>query len=137
MKLKIENQEKRIGTFQQVVMNGYEKMQKKRLYYIINYGQYRKSIYTYENLSINNENSILIICDSLSMRTFSILSLLNRQITVYDPRFNKSEYALKQILESSKYDAILFSAGALGILQSKNYGLKDLYENNKVINKVN
>ena len=133
MRLKIENQEKRTGRFQQVVMNGYEKLQNKRPYYITNYGQYGKSIYTYENLNTSNKYNILFICDSFSMRTFSILSLLNKQVTVFDPRFNKSDDALKQILKSNKYDVILYSAGTTGLLLA-NYGLKGLYENNRVIN---
>lgn len=124
MQLYIENKKAREGSFQTVAMNGYEKLQKKRLYYVTNYGHFGKSLYTYENLNVSNDHNILIICDSLSMRTFSILSLINKKVTVYDPRFNKSDTAFKKILASNKYDAILFSTGTLDILLSKNYGLK-------------
>lgn len=124
----------RKGSFQEVAMNGYEKLQRERLYYVTNYGQYQRSVYTYENFKVNNNNKLLIICDSFVMRTFSFLSLINKKVTVYDPRFNKSDETLKKILESEKYDAILFSTGTLGLLFANNYGLKGLYENNKVIN---
>ena len=119
LELYVGDKKMREGTFKEVVMNGYETMNNKRLYYITNYGQYSESVYTYKNLNINNGHNILYICDSFSLRTIAMLTLLNKNVTVFDPRFNKIDDLFVKILAKNKYDAILFSAGTVGIMYGK------------------
>lgn len=107
--MKLENPSQsliREGTFEQVCMNGYRNAPSNyRTYRVTDYMQYPSPYYIFTNNLLEN-NNVLIIGDSISMRTAAYLTLLCHSVTMLDPRsFNQNDY-LKESLKQ-EYDAVL------------------------------
>lgn len=92
-------------------------------YYVLNYGFFTIPIYQIENLITKNNYNILFISDSVSTRLISYFALLNKKITVFDPRFNKDSNALLNLIKNNKYDCIVMTIGEPSILYSSNLGI--------------
>lgn len=98
----------REGDFASVLINGSLNDPNAGIYtyWITDYMQYPSPYYTIEN-NLINENHILVIGDSMSMRTIAYLSLLCQNVTFLDPRsFGNTDY-LTQELDQNQYDAVL------------------------------
>ena len=116
---KVGNQT-RAGTFQTVVMNGYENRETIDLYtyWITDYGQYPQPYYQYQNNLNPNAPRLLIIADSLFMRGISFLSLACSNVTVVDTRFMQGVPYVEQALAERSYDAVIVCGSSASFLQS-------------------
>lgn len=97
------------GTFEQVVLNGYENNPYDiYTYWVTDYGHFGSPCYYYDNnLAPDTAPKVLFICDSAAMRTFSYLSLACKKVTVLDPRiFNAMPY-VEYELGTETYDAVV------------------------------
>lgn len=92
-------------------------------YYILNYGFFTVPVYQIDNLLTKNNYNILFISDSVSTRLISYFALLNKKITVFDPRYNKDSNALLNLIKNNKYDCIVMTIGEPSILYSSNLGI--------------
>lgn len=92
-------------------------------YYVLNYGFFTVPVYQIENLITKNNYNILFISDSVSTRLISYFALLNKKITVFDPRYNKDSNALLNLIKNNKYDCIVMTIGEPSILYSSNLGI--------------
>lgn len=106
----------RNGSFEAVCLNGYRgRVQSNmRLYYVTDYLQYPSPYYRITN-DLVEDNDILVIGCSMSMRTTAYLTLLCRSVTVLDPRsFSGVDYLEKALQDD--YDAVILfpSANLLG-----------------------
>ncbi|MDD6036167.1 MAG: hypothetical protein PUC30_08280 [Lachnospiraceae bacterium] len=79
--------QRKIGTFEETVMNGYPKTGDAYTYWVTDYFSYGQAGITYDNLLNEEGLNILFICDSIGYRTASYLSLFVDSITILDPRF--------------------------------------------------
>ena len=101
----------RSGEFRDSVMNGL-KSNDYRSYWVTNYLQWPSPYYNIENKNID-KNNILIIMDSLGLRTAAYLSLLCNNVTILDSRYFNGVNYFENALTKKQYDAII-------ILQSSN-----------------
>lgn len=92
-------------------------------YYVLNYGFFTVPVYQIDNLLTKNNYNILFISDSISTRLISYFALLNKKITVFDPRYNKDSNALLNLIKNNKYDCIVMTIGEPSILYSSNLGI--------------
>lgn len=92
-------------------------------YYVLNYGFFTIPVYQIENLITKNNYNILFISDSVSTRLISYFALLNKKITVFDPRYNKDSNALLNLIKNNQYDCIVMTIGEPSILYSSNLGI--------------
>lgn len=123
LKVTIEQDVVNTGSFQEVLMHGYEKNNIYNQYYVTNYGFFTKVLFYIENLMVDNDYNILFIADSLSTRFISYFALLNKKITVFDPRFNHNSSLLVDLIKNNKYDCIVMSIGEPSILYKSNLGI--------------
>lgn len=98
------------GNFNSTILNFSEKPSNS--YYVTDYLQWPSPYYTILNERVDNENTIVVIMDSLGLRTTSYLSLLFKEIIVLDPRYFDGKDYLTDILNANKVDAVV-------IIQSK------------------
>lgn len=100
------------GTFEEVCLNRSKRDYNTtaRTYRVIDYLQWPSPYYSITNNEIGSKN-ILVIGDSMSMRTAAYLSLLCHSVTILDPRyFNETDY-LKSVLNYD-FDAVILFATA-------------------------
>ncbi|HML68358.1 MAG TPA: hypothetical protein PKA81_08170 [Clostridia bacterium] len=95
------------GTFKEVLTNGFEAQNNPSIYWVTNYGQFPQPSYSYENLLAPHGPKILVIADSIMMRTNTFLSLNTSLLTVLDPRAFKSTDNLAEFLQLYSYDAVI------------------------------
>lgn len=97
----------RSGDFESVCMNGYRGLpgQDNRVYRITDYMQWPSPYYRITN-DLIQENDILVMGCSMSMRTMAYLSLMCKSVTVLDPRYFGNTDMLGEALESN-YDAVI------------------------------
>lgn len=116
LKTIIDNNTIKSGAFNDLMMHD-------STYYVLNYGFFTVPVYQIENLITKNNYNILFISDSVSTRLISYFALLNKKITVFDPRFNKDSNALLNLIKNNKYDCIVMTIGEPSILYSSNLGI--------------
>jgi hypothetical protein len=100
--------ERRTGSFEDVFMNNYKSSANitERTYWVTNYLQYTQSYYEFINHN-KERNKLLVICDSMGMRTVPLLSLLANKVTVVDIRFQGERNYILDALKADKYDAVI------------------------------
>lgn len=109
------------GTFRDVMTKNYDNLGGSP-YWIINYGQYPKPLYYYDNLLCPEGPRLMIICDSMFMRMNTFLALNASHITIVDPRqANGIDYAAN-CLNNEQYDAVII--GDTGLLNNVSFGQK-------------
>lgn len=97
----------RYGDFENVCMNGLinQAISNPRIYRVVDYMQYPSPCYKITN-ELLEDNDILVIGCSMSMRTNAYLTLLCHSVTVLDPRsFGNIDY-LSKVLEND-FDAVI------------------------------
>lgn len=96
------------GTFENVCMNGYRNMQNDdpRVYRITDYMQWPSPYYTVTNHLVEN-NHVLVIGDSMTMRMAAYLTLLCHKVTMLDPRYFDGYNYLKNV-DFEQVDAVIF-----------------------------
>ncbi len=99
------------GEFRNSVMNGLES-DDYNSYWVTNYLQWPTPYYNIENTYID-KNNILILMDSMGLRTAAYLSLLCNNVTILDTRYFDGVNYLERALATQQYDAVV-------ILQSNN-----------------
>lgn len=102
--------EMREGTFEQVMLNGYENNPtiNQYTYWITNYGCFGFPCYQYVNKQATGGSpNLLVISDSLFMRGTAYLTLACGKLTVLDPRYFKGNEYVAQMLAAEHYDAII------------------------------
>ena len=100
------------GTFEEVCLNRSKRDYNTtaRTYRVVDYLQWPSPYYSITNNEIDGKN-LLVIGDSMSMRTVAYLSLLCHSVTILDPRyFNETDY-LKSVLNYD-FDAVVLFATA-------------------------
>ena len=104
MKLILPDGNVRQGDFIDVMINQYTEDSS---YWITNYGQWPTLYYTYENLRYPNAPKLLVLADSMFMRSNTFLALNAARLTVLDPRYiNGNEYVINCSLDDD-YDAVI------------------------------
>lgn len=94
----------RQGLFSDVMTNQYVE---ENSYWVTNYGQWPTLYYTYDNLKYQNAPRLLVLCDSMFMRSNTFLALNSSHLTILDPRYiNGNEYIIDCLLDYD-YDAII------------------------------
>lgn len=105
------NNSSKTGSFEEVIMNGYEKtVTTTGTYWITNYLTYGCPYYTITN-NLQDTGKILIITDSIGYRTIAMLSLTAKEITVLDPRFFGGTDYINQALDEGEYDIVIVYQG--------------------------
>lgn len=99
--------EKFDGSFQQIVMNEYPKEGDETTYWVTDYMQFTNPFYNFENHLVDNNTNILIIMDSLGYRTAAYLSLLVKNLSVIDTRYQGNNNMINWALQTYDYDAII------------------------------
>lgn len=98
------------GTFEDVVMNGYENSEYgKYTYWVTDYMQFMRPVYSYIN-NYQDDVKLLFVTDSIAYRGIAQLSLATSKITIADPRFFGETDYLKNALEE-QYDAVIVIQG--------------------------
>ena len=116
------NNSTKVGEFWNTIMNGYDSNSNDyRTYWVTDYLQWPSPYYNIENKNVQN-NNILIIMDSLGLRTAAYLSLLCNNVTVLDSRYFNGINYVEKALDNQKYDAVI-------ILQSTNLLFSKLLPN--------
>ena len=108
-----EGAQERYGSFQDTLMNGYEKdpLADSSTYWVTNYGHFGSSVYRYENQDNPDGSDLLFVMDSQGYRTISYLSLMCHSITVVDPRCVPTGQVLSDTLNSANFDAVIVMSG--------------------------
>ncbi len=97
----------REGDFIEVMTNNFENSNQSNPYWILNYGQWSQPVYTYENLLVKNGPRLLVLCDSIALRTNTFLALNASTVTVLDPRYFNDRPFLAEYLTMYHYDAVV------------------------------
>lgn len=99
----------RQGDFESVVMNGYENQTNTDMYtyWVTDYVQFQSDCYKYENLAIKDGPNILVVMDSLGYRMVSYMTLMAKNITMVDPRYDTDGHNMLNILLNNDFDAII------------------------------
>lgn len=102
------------GNFESVLTAGYDVTGYEESYWVRNYGQWPQPLYDYENRLASKAPKILILCDSIALRTNTFLALGTSHLTVADPRYFGNTDYLAECLSAHQYDAVLLlgSGGA-------------------------
>lgn len=104
MKLNFPDGNVRQGSFIDVMTNQYDEGDP---YWVTNYGQWPTLYYMYDNLKCQNAPKLLVLCDSMFMRSNTFLALNSSHLTVLDPRYiNGNEYVIECLLDYD-YDAVI------------------------------
>lgn len=104
MKLTLPDGNVKQGDFIDVMTNGVTDVSS---YWITNYGQWPTLYYNYDNLKCPQGPKLLVLCDSMFMRSNTFLALNSSQLTVLDPRYiNGNEYIVNCLLDKN-YDAVI------------------------------
>lgn len=93
------------GEFQNSVMNGIESNDY-TTYWVTDYLLWPSPYYNIANKNGGN-NNILVIMDSMGLRTASYLSLLSSNLTILDTRYFFGINYLDSALENMNYDAVI------------------------------
>ena len=103
----------RFGSFQDTLMNGYEKepLASAYTYWVTNYGHFMSDTYRYENEDNPDGSDLLFVMDSQGYRTISYLSLMCHSITIVDPRYAPTGQVLSDTLNSTNFDAVIVMSG--------------------------
>lgn len=105
MKLSMPDGNIRQGDFTNVMTNQYT--DENSPYWITNYGQWPALHYTYDNLKYTNAPKLLVLADSMFMRSNTFLALNASRLTVFDPRYiNGNDYVVNCLLDED-YDAVI------------------------------
>lgn len=109
----------REGDFTEVQMNGQEKENITLYSYLVtNYGHFPEPYYEYQNFNNADGPNVLVLSDSVFMRSTAFLSLGCSNLTVVDPRYIKETAYLEYALASKDYDAIVVCGTSASFLQS-------------------
>lgn len=101
-----------VGTFQQIVMRGYETQEDNgTTYWITNYGYYGMPRYDVINRLNPNGAKILVVADSMGFRTFSYMINTIGKITMVDTRFFDGGDYLTDLINEGGYDAVIVYQG--------------------------
>ncbi len=111
----------REGSFYDVMTNGYDTIDGNP-YWITNYGHFLQAYYFYENLLLPDAPKLLVICDSMFMRTNTFLTLNASHVTVVDPRVYDGIDHVTACLNEKDYDAVII--GDTGFLNNFSFGRK-------------
>lgn len=108
------------GTFHEVLMNGLEEQldTNPRPYWILNYLRYPNSLYRISNHSTGGTCRLLVVMDSMAIRTTAFLSLGAAEITVVDPRYDETGDILRSELESGNFDAVILAGNCIPLFES-------------------
>lgn len=100
------------GTFEQVVMNGYQNQEDDgEIYWITNYGRYGTQVFDMVNKQNPQGEKLLIICDSMGFRTFSYMINTVGKVTIADTRFFGDQDWLTQLINEGDYDMVIVYQG--------------------------
>lgn len=106
MRLTMPDGNVREGGFIDVMTNQYDSRSDSP-YWVTNYGQWPTLYYEYDNLKYPDSPRLLVICDSMFMRSNTFLALNASHITVLDPRYIRGkEYIIDCLLKDS-FDAAI------------------------------
>lgn len=105
--------ETREGDFQTVMVEREDRVHTAGRYYVTNFGQWPSPLYTYENLSLPQGPRLLVICDSMMLRTNTFLALNASRLTVADPRYFEGQDYLTDEVLNGQYDAVIISGASL------------------------
>lgn len=104
MKLTFPNGNVKEGNFVEVMTNQFDEGDP---YWITNYGQWPTLYYMYDNLIYQDAPKLLVLCDSLFLRSNTFLAINSSHLTVFDPRYiNGNEYIIDCLLDFD-YDAVI------------------------------
>lgn len=93
------------GDFTNTIMNGLDSNDY-MTYWVTDFLQWPSPYYNIKNNNLNH-NNVLVIMDSLGLRTTSYLSLLCNNVTVLDPRYFNGVNYIDEALLNQKYDVVI------------------------------
>lgn len=99
--------EKFEGSFEEIVMNGYPKQGRETIYWVTDYMQFTNPFYNFENHLSKNDTNILLIMDSFGFRTAAYLSLLVKNLSIIDTRYQGRYNMTDWALQLFDYDAVV------------------------------
>jgi hypothetical protein len=101
------------GDFRHTLMNGMEDRlaYDKNPYWVLDYLQYPSAYYTITNHEQEGGCKLLVVMDSVAMRTTAYLALGAGQVTVIDPRGEDGNVHLIEAMNTGAYDAVIVEGG--------------------------